>query len=128
MKAKKLEDLQIWQRARRYAQAMFAIVRLPTFDRDLRLREQINDSGDSIMSNIAEGFGQSTDRAFARYLIISRSSLLESRSHLVVAVDRKYVCAERVAPMLQENDEIEKMMLALIRYLNRSNRKNRLWP
>jgi len=126
MRVTRLEDLAIWIRSRGYVKALFAITQLPRFSQDRRLREQLNDCADSILSNIAEGFGQSTDVAFARYLTISRGSILESRCHLLVALDRNYATADRVEPQLQEACEIEKMMLALIRYLHRSNRKNRI--
>jgi four helix bundle protein len=120
------EDLQIWQRSRKFAQAVFAITRTAAFDCDLGLREQLNGCADSILANIAEGFAQSSDRAFARYLVMSRGSILEARAHLVVAADRNRVSVEAVECLVRESREIEKMVLALIRHLHRSNRKNRI--
>jgi four helix bundle protein len=49
---------------------------------DQRLRDQIRDASDSMLSNIAEGFEQPTDRAFARYLYISKGSTAELRTRL----------------------------------------------
>jgi len=48
-------DLLIWQRARKWSKAIFRHALTDTFARDRRLVEQINDSSESVMSNIAEG-------------------------------------------------------------------------
>ncbi len=53
------------------------------------LRDQIKDATDSVVSNIAEGFEQSTDRGFARYLYISKGSTAEVRTRLALALERK---------------------------------------
>jgi four helix bundle protein len=126
MNVTKLEDLQIWQRALDFAHALFAVSRSVAFDRHLGLRAQLDDAADSVVSNVAEGFGQSTDRAFARYLVISRGSLLEIRAHLTIATSRGIVPAEAIVRLMDEAREIEKMILGLVRYLHRSDRKNRI--
>jgi four helix bundle protein len=126
MKVKSLEDLQVWQRARTFGEAVFAITRARPFDRDPRLREQLNDAADSVMSNIAEGFGQSSDRAFARYLSISMGSTLEVTSHLAVAMGRKYTSPATYQPLANEGTEIVRMLAGLIRHLVRCNWKNRV--
>jgi four helix bundle protein len=74
---------------------------------------------------MAEGFGQATDRAFANYLAISRGSVLEAKSHLAVAVARKRIPADAYAPLGQEATELAKMLSAFIRYLRRSDWKDR---
>ena len=48
--------------------AVTAILERPAFERDLDLRDQIRRAADSMVSNIAEGFAQPTDRALAGYL------------------------------------------------------------
>jgi four helix bundle protein len=53
-------DLLIWQRARKWSKAIFKYTLSESFARDRRLVEQINDSSDSVMANIAEGFGRGT--------------------------------------------------------------------
>lgn len=92
----------------------------------MKLREQLNDCADSIVSNISEGFGQSSDRAFAQYLNISKGSALEAKGHLVVAVGRKYVSQETYDPLGEEGTEIVRMLSGLIRYLRRCNWKDRV--
>jgi four helix bundle protein len=126
MKARTLQDLEVWQRARAFADAVFATTRAAPFIRDTRLRDQLNDAADSMMSNIAEGFGQSSDRAFARYLSISKGSTLEAMSHLAVACGRRYISADTYGPLQKEATEIVKMLAGLIRYLLKCDWKERV--
>lgn len=79
----------------------------------------------SIVSNIAEGFGQGTDRAFAKYLYVARGSAEEVRSHLVSALARGHVDAETCRRFDAEAIELFRMMSGLIRLLLRSDRKDR---
>ncbi|NUQ64747.1 MAG: four helix bundle protein [Pirellulales bacterium] len=51
-------DLLIWQGARAWLKAIFAVSRHTPFCKDQRLVVQINDSSESVMSSIAEGFGR----------------------------------------------------------------------
>ena len=61
-------DLLIWQRARKWSKAIFRHTLTDKFARDRRLVEQINDSSESVMSNIAEGFGRGTQGEFIQFL------------------------------------------------------------
>jgi four helix bundle protein len=78
----RVEELQVWQRAREFGLAVNAIIEKPGLLRDRRLREQIVDAADSILSNISEGFEQPTDRSFVKYLYVQG---LECRSEDTVA-------------------------------------------
>ena len=74
MGAKKVEELQIWQRAKQFVDAVSAFLKRPSFRRDSALHDQLDKSSMSTLFNISEGFGQPTDRAFAHHLYICRSS------------------------------------------------------
>lgn len=95
------------------------------FRKDIRLREQIDDASDSLLANIGEGFGQATDRHFAKYLYIARGSLEEVRSHLAVGRARGYLDEDSYHRLNGEGAELVKMISGLIRHLLRSDRKNR---
>src|SRR5574342_837622 len=80
MRAKCVEDLQVWQRAMDFWRAINAILDRPGLLRDRPLRDQLSDASDSIVSNIAEGFEQPSDRAFAKYLYTAKASTAETRT------------------------------------------------
>src|SRR5437764_1173401 len=58
MGVKHFTELLIWQRAREWSKAIFFLTQAEPFRSDRRLVEQVNDSSESVMSNIAEGFGR----------------------------------------------------------------------
>jgi four helix bundle protein len=77
------------------------------------------------VSNIAEGFAQPTDRAFAGYLFHAKGSNAEVRARLRLACDRHYVADADVLHCDQLADQVAAMTTGLIKYLVRSNRRNR---
>jgi four helix bundle protein len=123
MHATCVEDLQVFQRARVFAVAVFAAT--SRFRSDVWLRDQLNASAESIMSNISEGFRQASDRSFARYLTIAAGSAEEVRSHLTAAELKGHVAEAQSIELRGEAREIVNMLGGLVRYLRRSDRKNR---
>lgn len=124
MRATVVEDLQVFQRASLLVVAVLAITgRLAV---DAWLRHQLDSSAESIASNIAEGFSQLTDRAFARYLAIAAGSAEELRVHLHVARATGLIGDGQAIELAGEARQIANMLKALIRYLHRSNRTDRL--
>jgi four helix bundle protein len=122
---KTVEELLVWQRAKAFADAVSALVTSETLRRDAPLRSQLNSSSLSVLSNIAEGFGQKTDRAFARHLYLARGSNHEAATQLAVAASRGYVNPQQFGRLQRLNEETGKMLTGLIKYLQRENRKSR---
>jgi four helix bundle protein len=113
--AKVFTDLLIWQRARAWSKSIFQPTQKEPFCRDRRLVEQINDSSESVMSNIAEGFGRGTQGEFVTFLGYAIASLNETQSHLCAAYDRGYLPRQEFAEQFQEGTEIRKMSVAFLR-------------
>lgn len=107
-------DLKIWQRSRKWSKEIFKLTQRDVFARDRRLVDQINDSSDSVMSDIAEGFGRGTQGEFIQFLGYSLGSLNETQSHLTVAYDREYITRDEYAVLFGEGTEIRKMTIAFI--------------
>ena len=125
MAVKKLEELLVYQRGEEMDDAVIDILARPRLQQDLRLHAQIADASDSVLSNIAEGFEQPTDRAFARYLFISKGSAAEIRARLRRAQKRGYVAATDCVRAMELAEEVKRMCVGLARYLLKSNRKDR---
>ena len=121
----RVEDLKVWQRANEFWLAINAIIDRPAFLADRRLRDQLKDATNSVVANIAEGFHQPTDRAFANYLYTSKASTAEARSRLRMARNRQYLSAEEFKTRDTLGDEISRMATGLIKYLMKSNRRGR---
>lgn len=108
-------ELQFWQRARKWSAAIFDETKQPPFKHDQRLVVQINDSSESVMSNMAEGFGRGTQGEFVLFLGYAIGSLDETQSHLCAAYDRKYLTKEKFGNLFREGTAIRKLTVAFIR-------------
>lgn len=125
MQAKSVEELQIWHVALRFVEAVLALTRQRGMAEAWRLRDQIDMGADSILANLAEGFDQGTDRAFARYLFIARGSCSEIGAHLDVARLKGLVIQTEVDRLHADGAELMRMITGFIGYLLRSDRKRR---
>ena len=125
MVAKTLEELLVFQRAEQMWDAVNAILQAPRLRQDLRLHAQLSDASDSVVSNISEGFEQPTDRAFAKYLFIAKSSASEVRTRVRLARKKGYISAEKSENAAELATEVIRMCTGLSKYLVRSNRKDR---
>jgi four helix bundle protein len=108
-------DLQFWQRTRDWSRDIYERTQRGKFSRDLRLVVQINDSSESVMANIAEGFGRGTQEEFITFLGYSLGSLDETQSHLCAAHDRGYLEKDEFEHLWSTGIEIRKMTAAFIR-------------
>jgi four helix bundle protein len=107
-------DLKCWQEARAWSKAIFQQTRTRPFANDRRLVEQINDSSESVMSNIAEGFGRGTQGEFILFLGYALGSLDETRSHLVAAYDREFLAKPLYETLFRQGTTTRKMTVGLI--------------
>jgi four helix bundle protein len=115
----------VYARALAFGSAVSAIARSPGLRRDFNLCGQITAAADSISANIEEGFQQGTDKAFARYLIIAKGSLAETLGHLRRACGKGYISAAALEPFVRDGDELGRMLGGFIKYLHRSDFKDR---
>ena len=80
--ARRVEELLVWQRTHELNIQVWKVTNTGSASRDFRFRDQVRDAADSSERNVAEGFGRFNPAEFARFLDISRASLLEVKSHL----------------------------------------------
>jgi four helix bundle protein len=114
MGVKVFTDLFIWQRSRQWSKDIYQQTQHGSFCKDRRLVEQINDSSESVMANIAEGFGRGTQGEFITFLGYSLGSLNETQSHLCAAYDRSCLDKDYFAKLFGEGTEIRKMLVSFI--------------
>jgi four helix bundle protein len=69
------------------------------------------------MDNIAKGFGRGGNAGFIQFLEISHGSACETQSQLYRVLDRKYIQQEVFEELYNLVNEIKKMLLSLIKYL-----------
>ena len=125
MKARKLEDLQVYNKAIEGIRAVSPLLKKIEARKDFELHGQLSNSSGNIPGHIAEGFGQSTDRHFARYLAIARGSAQETRGHLAAALVKEHISREDESEASGLYLDLCNMLTSLIGYLRRSDYHDR---
>ena len=115
----RFEDLPVWQDARKLTKEIYMVTTNEKFNKDFRLKGQIQASSVSTMSNIAEGFENQSKQQFIRYLYIARGSCGELRSQLYVAYDVEYMNENVMDKLKNDSTSILKQCTGLIKYLER---------
>ena len=82
------------------------------------LASQIHRSAVSLPSNIAEGHGRNSSKEFYHFLGIALGSLAELETQLILAQHLNYLNEEEISPVLQNSDEIGKMLKGLQKSLH----------
>lgn len=107
----RFEDLEIWQRAVEISMPVFDIADPLEDQRKYRFGEQLRAAKLSVSNNMAEGSGSASDVDFANFLNISRRSIFEVASMLLV-FHRRAITPERPSHILSQLVELSKMTLA----------------
>jgi four helix bundle protein len=84
-----------------------------------RLSDQLCRSSSSVSANIVEGNCRKTKKEFIQFLHQAKSSLSETQYHLLLAKDLKLIKTDVFNQLINESDEIGKMISGLISYLNK---------
>ncbi len=114
-------DLTVWQKAMDLAVATYRLTsRLPVTE-TYGMRAQMTRAAASVPANIAEGNARGTRREYAHFLSIARGSLVETETHLVLAVRLGYLQDVDVRAWLREGVEVGRMLTALRRRLLEGN-------
>ena len=125
MKLDKIQDFEVWKKADAFSDAVTAILTRPAFGRNCKLLEQIEDALDSITANMSEGFEQSTDRGFAKYLFTAKGSTAETCARLARASRRGCLSKAELRTLEKQAEEICRMLTGLIKHLMKTPDRRR---
>ena len=107
------EDLKVWQKAIDLTSEIYKLVKQLPIEEQYALSDQMRRAVVSIPSNIAEGRGRGTKKEFVRYLLMSRGSLWELSTQLVICEKLHYLEQDQLSDAKQLIQEISKMINAL---------------
>lgn len=106
--------LRVWQLAKDIAVKIYRLTREKEFARDFGLKDQIQRSAVSIASNIAEGDELGSDKQSVRYFYISKGSVAELTTQLIIANEIGYIDVDTTKSFLDDCDKISAMLTKLI--------------
>lgn len=116
-KARHYKELVIWQRAMQLVKSVYRLTKAFPPDERYGLALQMRRAAVSVPSNIAEGQGRQGPKGFAHFLSITRGSLLELETQLLLSIDLGYVERSEAARAEGEIVEVQKMAAAIRRKL-----------
>ncbi|MBU0490721.1 MAG: four helix bundle protein [Chloroflexi bacterium] len=119
----KFERLETWQRAIDFANEMFDIADALPQRHQFSLGEQLRRAALSIPTNIAEGTGRDNPRESRYFYRISKGSLYECVSLLVMFGKRGHLERDAYQQHRAEADELASMITGLIRAQGRDRDK-----
>ena len=120
--ARNVGELQVFQKARTAADALFALTKRVPLSREHDLVDQMKRASVRVISDVAEGFEQKTDRHFARYLYGAKGSAAEIRAQLAIAASRCPAIEDACSAVLRQYDEVGRMLSGLIAHREREDR------
>ncbi|HVZ65795.1 MAG TPA: four helix bundle protein [Lacunisphaera sp.] len=109
-------QLQVWQRSKALAIAIYRLTGEPPVASDFALRDQLRRAVVSVCSNIAEGDSRQGAKETVQFLYIAKGSLAEVSAQLEIGAEIHRVRAEELASLVQECDEISAMLQSLINH------------
>lgn len=109
------EDLDAWQQAKRLVVGIYEMTSRQGLAQDFGIKNQIQRSAVSIMSNIAEGFERISLNEKRQFYSIARASCGETRS-LLHPIDELFpACCEPCLQLRQQAVQTGKLISGLLR-------------
>lgn len=96
------ETLEIWQLAMKLWEKWQKLRKKFPREEKYKLVDQLDRATEGIISTIVEGSAKRSSKEFARYIDISRGSVLESRNHFQLALKKGYLASQE----FQETDAL----------------------
>jgi four helix bundle protein len=114
MKAKKFEDLVVWQKAHQLVIKIYRLSKMFPQGEIFGLTSQIRRAAVSVSANIAEGFKRATVGDKLRHFNIAQGSLEEVRYYLILALDLEYFDTRNLH---EDLEEVSRLLEAYMRAL-----------
>ncbi len=119
MQVKTFKDLKVWEKSYNLSLEIYKITKnFPTEER-FGLVSQLRRAVVSIPSNIAEGYGRRYLKQYVQFLCVAYGSGAELETQLLLAKDLGYIEGARFSDLIQRYYEIERMLMALIKSLEK---------
>jgi len=122
------KDLKVWQKSYQLCLEVYKITKPFPSEERYGLTSQIRRATVSIPSNIAEGYGRRTTGEYLQSLYISYGSICELETQILLSRDLDYLSkqsSERIEAIL---GEVERMLKALIKSVERTRTLGPLNP
>lgn len=118
MDVRSYRDLQVWQKAMLFAEAVYGMTAGFPKEELYGLCSQLRRAVVSVPSNIAEGSSHRSTQEFIRYVNIASGSLAEIETQLMLAGKLQFIQREPLEELLNQSQEISRMLFYLQKSLS----------
>ncbi len=115
------KDLNVWKKSIELVEIIYDVSKSFPKEEIYGITNQIRRAAVSIPSNIAEGAARQSNKEFIRFLFIALGSLSELETQLIIVNKLKYLKTSNDITLLNDIEELRKMITGLIKYLRKSN-------
>ena len=111
-------DLTAWQKSMDLVAEIYRLAKLFPQEEVFGLTSQIKRSAVSIPANIGEGHGRIHRKEYLHHLSIARGSLMETETHLQIAIRLNYLTREQARTIWGQMQDTGRLQNGLIRSLS----------
>lgn len=112
-------DMSVWQKAFAILRDVYKIIKIFPPEEKYALTDDLRRSSNSVVHNIAEGYGRFEAKDKTRFYKVSRGSAYEAMSQILVAEAEKYISTEISENLIIRYKEVIDELSALIRSLEK---------
>ena len=113
------KELTDWQKSFEFCKLIYSETKRFPAEERYGLISQLRRAAVSVPSNIAEGYNRRTRRDYIRFLWMANGTMAEIETQLMLARELVYLSAAECDELLKAHAEVERMVIALIRSLER---------
>ena len=121
MTIKNFKELIVWQKSMDLAETVYKTVRSFPKEEIYGLSDQMRRAVVSIPSNIAEGNQRKTTKEYIHFLFVSKGSLGELETQIMLSGRLNYITNEQMNALLSDCQNVGKLLNGLVNSLQNSN-------
>ena len=114
-KIKSYQDLIVWQKSVQLVTDIYSLTRNFPADERFGIISQLNRAAISIPTNIAEGWGRETSKNYLQFLRISRGSVMEVQTLLIISKNLNFISQTEFDSLSTKTEEVGKILQGLIK-------------
>ena len=114
------KELIVWKRSMELAKTAYALTKQLPREENYALADQIRRSAVSVPSNIAEGYGRTSTRDYARFLSMARGSAYELETQLLLCVSFGYIQTKDISQPIELIKDVSKILTVILSKLGNS--------
>lgn len=108
-------DLKAWQAAHTFALSIYRITRDFPKSEQFSLVPQLRRAASSVTSNIAEGYGRSSEKDREHFFVMASGSIYEIKSQLLLAKDLNYLDDDSFKEIAAQANTAHKLLHGLLK-------------